>query len=389
MPWEGLNPAELGSRLRIAREAAGMPQAAAADGIDIARTTLVAIEQGRRRLRTNELQQLARLYGTSVNALLRREAVFVDIVPQFRKLGSSGEEDSIEAAQILSDLARAEVELENVLGIARVHNYPPERPLLSGSESGQAEQDAAELRQWLGLGSAPIRDIVAILELDLGIRMYVRPIGSAVSGLFSFHEAVGACILLNANHPLERRVQTAAHQLGHFVSNRHRAAVRRTAGPGKSREERYADAFGRAFLTPARAVKQRFSEITAGSSQLTRRHIVLLAHAFGVSREALVRRLEDLGLAKPGSWDWFTVNGGITNVQAQQVLGDLVPFDPHAAGASRPTTLRLNLLAEQAWQRGLLSEGQLAQLLCLGRVELRKVLDEIETGGTVLHGLSR
>ena len=388
MAWEGLNPAELGSRLRIAREAAGMTQASVAKSIDIARTTLVAIEQGQRRLRTKELQQLARLYGTSVNALLRREAVFVDIVPQFRKLGSSGEVDAIKAAQLLSDLARAEVELENVLGIARVHSYPPERPLLPGSESGQAEQDAAELRQWLGLGSAPIRDIVAILELDLGIRMYVRPIASAVSGLFAFHETVGACILLNANHPLERRVQTAAHELGHFVSNRRRAAVLRTAGPGGSREERYADAFGRAFLTPARAVKQRFSEITAGSSRLTRRHIILLAHAFGVSREALVRRLEDLGLTKPGSWDWFTVNGGITNVQAQQVLGDLVPIDTHAAGAGRPTTLRLNLLAEQAWQRGLLSEGQLAQLLRLGRVELRTVLDEIETGGTELDGLS-
>ena len=190
------------------------------------------------------------------------------------------------------------------------------------------------------------------------------------------------------NLPLERRVQTAAHELGHFVSNRHQADVLRSGGPRRSRGERYADAFGRAFLTPARAVKQRFSEITAGSSQVTQTHIILLAHAFGVSREALVRRLEDLGLTKPGSWDWFTVNGGITNVQAQQVLGDLVPFDTHAAGASRPTTLRLNLLAEQAWQRGLLSEGQLAQLLCLGRVELRILLDEIETGGTELDGLS-
>ena len=55
MPWEGLNPTDLGSRLRIAREAAGITQAAAAKSIDIARTTLVAIEQGRRRLRTSEL----------------------------------------------------------------------------------------------------------------------------------------------------------------------------------------------------------------------------------------------------------------------------------------------------------------------------------------------
>ncbi len=58
-----------------------------------------------------------------------------------------------------------------------------------------------------------------------------------------------------------------------------------------TREERYANAFGRAFLTPARGVMQKFHEVTAGSDRLTRRHIIILAHFFGVSREAMVRRL--------------------------------------------------------------------------------------------------
>ena len=386
MSWEGLNAGDLGARLRIAREAAGITQATAAESIDIARTTLVAIEKGQRRIRTAELQRLARLYDTSVNALLRREAVFVDIVPQFRRLSSSDEGEAVEAARLLSDLARAEVELENVLGIGRVRNYPPERPLLGGDEREQAEQDATELRQWLGLGSSPVRDITGVLELDLGMRVYVRRVDSGICGLFSFHEELGACLLLNAVHPLGRRTQTAAHELGHFMSNRRQAAVLRKSGPGKSREERYADAFGRAFLTPARALKQRFGEITAGSPRLTRRHIILLAHTFGISREALVRRLEELRLTKSGTWDWFSINGGITNVQAQQVLGDLVPIDTQQAEARRPMTLRLNLLAEEAWRRELLSEGQLAQLLRLGRVELRAILDDVESGGSELDG---
>ena len=38
----------------------------------------------------------------------------------------------------------------------------------------QAENDATELRQWLGLGLAPVRDLVSLLELDLGVRVYVR-----------------------------------------------------------------------------------------------------------------------------------------------------------------------------------------------------------------------
>ena len=132
-----------------------------------------------------------------------------------------------------------------------------------------------------------------------------------------------------------------------------------------SREERYANAFGRAFLTPARTVMQRFREITAGATRLTRRHVILLAHAFGVSREAMARRLEELGLTKPGTWDWFVANGGITDGQARQVLGDLAAIDTDKHEADRPTTLRLNLLAAEAWCQGFLSEGQLARLLHL------------------------
>jgi hypothetical protein len=102
----------------------------------------------------------------------------------------------------------------------------------------------------------------------------------------------------------------------------------------------------------------------------------LLALAFGVSREALVRRLEELKLSKPGTWNWFTNHGGITDHQARQVLGDRFIPDDHKAEANRPTSLRLGLLAEKAWKQDLLSEGQLARLLHLDRVEVRRMLDE-------------
>ena len=149
-----------------------------------------------------------------------------------------------------------------------------------------------------------------------------------------------------------------------------------------SRAERYANVFGRAFLTPARTVMQRFREITAGSSQLTRRHVILLAHAFGVSREAMVRRLEELRLTKAGTWDWFQANGGIADEQVRQVLRDLVGVDTDKIEADRPTTLRLNLLAAEAWRQELLSEGQLARLLHLDRLRMREILDNVEVEGS-------
>lgn len=380
-------PANVGERLRIAREVAKViTQADAAKAIGVARTTIVAIEQGERRVKLNELQALAKLYGTSVNALLRQESIHIDLAPRFRKLVRNGDTAADSAAQLLAELAKAEVELENLLGVTRLRNYPPERSISPGDLRIQAEQNAAELRQRLGLGIGAVSDIMTLLEMELGVRLYVRRLDSRISGLFAYDDALGPCMLLNANHPRERRTQTAAHETGHFISTRHRPEILHISMAATSREERYADEFARAFLTPARAVMQKFQELTAGSERLTRRHVIILAHIFGVSREAIVRRLEELGCVKSGTWDWFEANGGITDEQSRQVLGDRSAPDAYKAEADRPTTLRLNLLASEAYRQGLLSEGQLARLLHLDRIELREVLsgseiEESETDG--------
>lgn len=379
-------PTEVGERLREARDRVKLKQADAAESVGLSRTTLVAIEQGQRRVRIDELRKLANLYRMSINELMRQEAIHADLTPKFRKLFQQ-EDDAVElAVKQLEDLARAEAELEQLLGVQRLRNYPPERPILPGDVRAQAEQDALELRQRLGLGLSPISDIVTLLELELGVRVYIRRIDGGISGVFAYDEALGACILLNGNHPRDRRAQTAAHELGHLVSTRREPEVLEEGIAENSREERYANSFGRAFMTPARAVMQKFKEITVGSEKLTRRHVIVLAHFFGVSREAIVRRLEELKLAKSGTWDWFQANGGISDQQAAQVLGDLTSPDIHKADADRPTTLRLGLLAGEAWRRGMLSEGQLARMLHLDRVELRRMFDGLEIEGSEADG---
>jgi Zn-dependent peptidase ImmA (M78 family) len=131
----------------------------------------------------------------------------------------------------------------------------------------------------------------------------------------------------------------------------------------------------------------KFRDVTAGATKLTRRHVIILAHAFGVSREAMVRRLEELGLTKAGTWDFFTANGGITDEQARQVIGDVPDFGVTKVDADRPVSLRLGLLAAEAWRRGLLSEGQIARLLRIDRIDVRKMLDEHEAEGIVADGV--
>lgn len=376
-----LSAQEIGRRLRLARENAGIRQDDAAQTIGTSRSTLVSIEQGMRRPRIQEIQLLAQKYGTSVNAILRREAVHTDLMPRFRKLKGNENADTQAAVKLFNDLIKADVELDNVLGRNRPRDYPPERGISDGDVVALAEKHAQELRDWLGLGSGPIADIFAIIELDLGIRLYQRRLASKskVAGLFTYDETVGACILLNANHGLDRRTQSAAHELGHFIGTRKNPEVLEDDEKFLSREERYANAFGRAFLTPAESFSRSFRQLKI-SDKITRRLIIVLAQQYGISREACTRRLEELGLAPKGSWDWFINNGGITEQHVQEVLGETAQrTDPAKSDADRVLSQRTSLMAHAAWKRELMSEGQLAELLKIDRLELRAIIDQIET----------
>ncbi|SER13409.1 helix-turn-helix domain-containing protein [Sphingobium sp. YR768] len=380
---------ELGRRLRLARETAGVKQERAAEAIGTSRPTLVSIEQGVRKVRIQEIQKLAQLYGMSVNALLRREAVHTNLIPRFRRLRESEDEHTLEAIGVLNDLIKADIEIENVLGIRRKTNYPPERGIDQGDVVELAERHAEELRKWLGLGPGPIADIFSIIELGLGIRLYQRCLSpsSKIAGLFTYDEDVGACIFLNASHPLPRRIQSAAHELGHFIGTRRNPEVLEENERFLSREERYANAFGRAFVAPTESFAESFRRLKEITGKVTRRLIVLLAQEYNISRQACVLRLEDLGLANKGTWGWFQDNGGITEEHVRDVLGDVgARPDPAKTDAQRQVSHRLSLMAHAAWKRDLMSEGQLADLLRIDRLELRGIIDQIELEESELDG---
>ena len=376
-----LSAHEIGRRLRLARENAGIKQDEAAQFLGVSRPTLVSIEKGGRSVRIQELQVLARHYGVSANALLRREAVHTDLVHRFRRIRETEGKHRAEAVQLFNDLIRADVELENVLAIERRRNYPPERGINEGDVLALAELHAQELRDLLGLGPGPIADIFSVIELGLGIRLYQRRLSSKskVAGLFTFDETVGACILLNANHPLSRRIQSAGHEIGHFSGTRRNPEVLEEDERFLSRDERYANAFGRAFLTPSESFKESFRQLKDITGKITRRLIILLSQQYNISRQACGLRLEELGLAKKGTWDWFEKNGSITEDHVREVLGEMANRpDPAKTEADRPISHRMSLMAHAAWKRALMSEGQLADLLRVRRVELRKIIDQIE-----------
>ena len=165
-----------------------------------------------------------------------------------------------------------------------------------------------------------------------------------------------------------------------------RRADRRKKDPYSNRSE----SLSRRDLLVGLATTLASAIVSTSSLASTQKSTVpeVLTNTERESMEAIVRRLEELGLAKAGTWDWFQANGGITDEHVRQVLGDLAVPDPQKAEADYPTTLRLNLLAAEAYRQELMSEGQLARLLCLDRVELRGILDSQESEGIEADGIT-
>lgn len=81
---EQLDPRVLGSRLQNARKAAGLTQQEIADRLGIARTTVVAIEKGERRVSPRELIKWAETCRRSVSDFVSRKYITDSFVPQFR-----------------------------------------------------------------------------------------------------------------------------------------------------------------------------------------------------------------------------------------------------------------------------------------------------------------
>lgn len=97
----------IGSRLRQAREFVGLLQDEAASALGIPRTSLSALEAGKRKVSGVELRRLARLYRRPVSWLLGEEVELGDADPLFRAAAQLSEQDKEQVLRFAEFLAAA------------------------------------------------------------------------------------------------------------------------------------------------------------------------------------------------------------------------------------------------------------------------------------------
>jgi len=177
-------------------------------------------------------------------------------------------------------------------------NVPLDLPVHSYEIESEADAETAAeaLRKRWNLGVDPVADLTAILEDHLVhvLEMDGPDNFDGISALV--HDSNGkpraAAVVSRSGCPGERQRLNLAHELGHVVLK-----------PSKKvDEEKAAFRFGAAFLAP-RACVQR--EVGLQRTKIRLEELLILKRRFGISIQALLMRLHDLGTIGESQYRWW------------------------------------------------------------------------------------
>jgi Zn-dependent peptidase ImmA (M78 family)/transcriptional regulator with XRE-family HTH domain len=361
----------IGTMLRSGRERAGLSQQAAAEAVGINETLLGRYEAGRRQPPLGVAAALARLYGTSIEALAAGE--------EGAEPGTGVTGILLRAApRELAERARAglrlfELRLAEYVELAREMSTalagPGSTPLAPARTVGakEAAWAARELRRHLNLGSGALADPFGALgEQVLAWRL---PLGEDLDGFFYNHPQAGFCVAVNSEMTLGRQVFTLAHELAHAClhSKDHTAAV---CMPGADRgRERFADAFAGEFLVPGDELRRVTGELSVFSELANPTLIVHLQRRFGVSFAILRLRLLQEKLITAGEYDALAETSPSRLAQALGYPDDAGGLHPLAAQPAR-----VLLLVRAALERSAITAGDAAEVLGTGTEEVRQLV---------------
>jgi Zn-dependent peptidase ImmA (M78 family)/DNA-binding XRE family transcriptional regulator len=372
---DSIDPRRLGDLLQQARKKMGMTQADAARVIDAARTTLVAIEKGERRLKPNELIKLARAYGRSVSDFVRPTPAIEPFEVQFRAVYHRQEQEELQINPVIEhfeQLCRNYLELEQIMDAPMTRTYPPEYRCNTLPLEAAAENIALAERQRLGLGDGPLPQLRDILELSVGIRVFYLKMPPKYSEIYSYDPQLGACMAINQNHYEERRRWSMAHGYLHFLAHRHKPVLDFDGQYQRRPEsEQLAESFPKYFLMPTSGLLRRFNDMSSVHGKFTTTNLFTLANYYGVSLEALALRMEGMALLRTGTWDRLR-DRGIKVRKVQQDLGL-----QETAHRSDQLPVHYQHLAIDALEQGKITEGRFADFLEVDRLEARRIAEEL------------
>lgn len=371
-----LDFAEIGKELADARKMRSLTQADVAQMLDIARTTIIAIEKGERKIKAEELVRFAEVYGKQVKDFLRKGISFEPRSIQFRStlVHTDKEKEDIENYLLeLKNLCRNYIELEELCKINKIEKNNPIYTRIGIPVEEASEEIARKERTRLELGDSPLPNLRDFLEEKTGLKIFYIPMNSKISGMYFFDKDLGGCMAINKNHPESKRRMSLAHEYGHFLADRYLISVSMEENYKKMPEsEKFAENFAYNFVLPPQALKYKYYEIKQATGVFTPRDIVLLSYHFGASFQVTTLRLESLKLVPNGLYERLNDKG----IKVKEIEEELGLKKINSREDKFP--LGYQLLAATAYYQEIISEGQLSKYLGLDRIDTRIFLEEYD-----------
>lgn len=392
--------AQLGPRLRDAREKRGLSQQAVAEALGLPRTAVTNVETGNRTLSTTELMKLANLYDRSVASFLEDEVTMADdasvILLRAIQQVSNGPMFR-EAIDHVLNLCREGATLRALLGQSLDEPLPDYAIRVASASDAIRQGDfvAQEERRRLGLGNAPIGNIANLISSQ-GVWVAACELPDDISGLFTHDRRAGLAIIVNVKHAAVRRRFSYAHEYGHALFDRAEPyRLTRRANADEMIEKR-ANAFAASFLMPKGGIEDQLRQLDKGrpsrqaqilydvardaptesevrprpgSQTITWQDVGSIARHFGVSYESALWRLRNLNHLGPT--ETTTLLGQKDNrLRLEDILkfrvDDVVPPPDTQDQELRDQVVRL---AIEAFRREEISQGRLRELA--GKLKIR------------------
>lgn len=297
------------AKLRQLRLARGLTLEGLADKMGglITKQALSKYEKGAASPSPAVLTRLAEALGVQSAELFRESTVKIEFLG-YRKRSAFSKRDQEAIESFVKESLEQRIRLQSL-----VQEGKPDIPVRSFRvECLEDTETAAErLRTQWKLGEAPIASVISLLEDKLVHVFEEDTPGNGFDGISALgfdenRELKGAAVVSRNLISGERQRLNIVHELGHLVLD-----IKEDLD-----EEKAAFRFAGAFLAPASVLRR---EVGKKRSSIQLRELILLKKLFGMSIQALLYRLRDLGIITASVYTWSCIQVNRMGMKKKEV----------------------------------------------------------------------
>jgi Zn-dependent peptidase ImmA (M78 family) len=301
--------------LEWARESAKISQADAAKKLGMTPLELQYLEVGVGSPKLSHLQKMVNLYKRPLAVFfLPQPPTDFEAMRNFRL--APGNEDRPYSLPLARAFERVRLQRDVTLELAELSDEVPPPLDLTVDRKSDADVTGEQIRRWLGSPTPQARDAYRRDDLPVWIELVeaksilvTQVAGVQVSEMrgCSVSDQPFPAIMLNGKDSRRGRVFTLMHELVHILL--HAGGIcdleerRRRTDTAKEQIERFCNRVAAAVLMPRdRVLNEPLVARASRTTEWTDRDLRYLANIYGVSQEAMLRRMVDLGRA---TWDYY------------------------------------------------------------------------------------